>query len=61
MTKKEKKIYWYPAKLIEDPLTGEVYVLMYGGSGRVRFVRATEIQSPIWSENIFKENISKGV
>ncbi len=50
-----RSIYWTPSKLIEDPLTGEVFVLMYGGSGRVRFVRASEIQQPVWNEKRFIE------
>lgn len=54
--KKPNKIYWRPSRLIEDPLTGEVYVLMFGGSGRVRYVSTSEIQEPIWSEERFKRN-----
>lgn len=49
-----RKIHWRPSKLIEDPLTGDVYVLMYGGSGRVRYLLVTDIQDPIWSEEEFK-------
>lgn len=52
----KRKINWYPARLIEDPLTGENYVLMFGGSGRVRFVKCDHIQSPIWSEEFFNRN-----
>ena len=49
----KKKIYWRPSKLIEDPLTGEAWALMYGGDGRVRFVNTTDIQGPLWSEEDF--------
>jgi hypothetical protein len=49
-----KKIYWVPSRLIEDKLTGEVYVLMYGGSGRVRYVHTSEVQPPVWDESRFR-------
>ena len=49
-----KKIYWRPTRELQDPLTGERYVLMYGGAGRIRFVSTTEIQGPVWNEERFK-------
>jgi hypothetical protein len=52
--KKSRKIYWVPSRLIEDPLTGENYVLMFGGSGRIRFIHVTDIQGPLWSEGDYK-------
>jgi hypothetical protein len=58
MAEKKRKlnINWYPARLLEDPLTGNNYVLMYGGSGRIRFVSVSEIQGPLWNEEMFKRN-----
>jgi len=51
----KRKINWYPARLVEDPMTNDVYVLMFGGSGRVRFVNTTEIQDYTWDEKRFQE------
>lgn len=50
----KRKINWYPARLIEDWHTGKTFVLMYGGSGRVRFVKTTEIQQTVWDEKRFE-------
>jgi len=54
--KTKKRIHWKPSRLIEDPMTNEVYVLMYGGSGRVRFLSTTEIQDPVWFEERFRRS-----
>lgn len=56
MEKKKKKIYWIPSRLIEDVENRKVWVLLYGGSGRVRFVESSEIQGRFWDEERFREN-----